>query len=64
MMSFRLMNVPAVYIDLMNRAFKDYFNKFVIVFIDGILVYSKTMKEEGEYLRAVLQLLADKKLHT
>ena len=41
-MSFRLTNTPAFFMDLMNQAFKDYIDKFVIVFIDDILVYAKS----------------------
>ncbi|MCV5004641.1 reverse transcriptase domain-containing protein, partial [Escherichia coli] len=49
--------------DLMNRVFEDYLDKFVIVFIDDILVYSKTKEEHEEHLKAVLLRLAEKKLY-
>ncbi|KAA0051742.1 ty3-gypsy retrotransposon protein [Cucumis melo var. makuwa] len=49
-LSFGLTNAPAVFIDLMNRVFKDFFDTFVIVFIDDILVYSKTEAEHEEHL--------------
>ena len=44
-MSFGLTNAPTAFMDMMNRVFKDYLNKFVIVFIDEILVYSQTEME-------------------
>ena len=46
-MSFGLTNAPAAFMDLMNRVFHEYLDSFVIVFIDDILIYSKT-KEEHE----------------
>ncbi|TYK23874.1 ty3-gypsy retrotransposon protein [Cucumis melo var. makuwa] len=49
-MSFGLTNAPAVFIDLMNRVFKDFLDSFVIVFIDDILIYSKTEAEHEEHL--------------
>jgi hypothetical protein len=51
MMSFGLTNAPAYYMDLMNMDFMEYLDKFIVVFIDGILVYSKS---EEEHLRLVL----------
>ncbi|KAA0045416.1 pol protein [Cucumis melo var. makuwa] len=53
-MSFGLTNAPTVFMDLMNRVFKDFLNTFVIVFIDDILVYSKTEVEHEEHLRHVV----------
>ena len=53
-MPFGLTNAPAAFMDLMNRVFKEFLDKFVIVFIDGILVYSKSHEEHKEYLRVVL----------
>ncbi|GJX73446.1 putative reverse transcriptase domain-containing protein [Tanacetum coccineum] len=50
-MSFGLTNAPAVFMDLMNRVCKPYLDKFVIVFIDDILIYSKSKKEHEEHLR-------------
>nr|GEW57365.1 putative reverse transcriptase domain, aspartic peptidase domain protein [Tanacetum cinerariifolium] len=56
-MPFRLTNVPAVFIDLMNRVCKPYLDKFVIVFINDILVYSKDEEEHGKHLKIILELL-------
>ncbi|GJX35492.1 putative reverse transcriptase domain-containing protein [Tanacetum coccineum] len=56
-MLFGLTNAPAVFMDLMNRVCKPYLDKFVIVFIDNILIYSKNKKEHEEYLKAILELL-------
>nr|GFB47133.1 putative reverse transcriptase domain-containing protein [Tanacetum cinerariifolium] len=56
-MSFGLMNAPAVFMDLMNRVCKPYLDKFMIVFIDDILIYSKDEKEHEEHLKAILEFL-------
>ncbi|KAD5960543.1 hypothetical protein E3N88_12015 [Mikania micrantha] len=56
-MPFGLTNAPAVFMDLMNRVCKPYLNKFVIVFIDDILIYSQTKKDHAEHLRLMLELL-------
>nr|GEW46055.1 hypothetical protein [Tanacetum cinerariifolium] len=56
-MRFGLTNTLAVFIDLMNRVCKPYLDKFVIVFIDDILTYSKNKKEHEEHLKAILELL-------
>nr|GEW98104.1 putative reverse transcriptase domain-containing protein [Tanacetum cinerariifolium] len=61
-MPFGLTNAPAVFMDLMNRVFKPYLDKFVIVFIDDILIYSKNEKEHEEHLKAILGLLKEEKL--
>jgi hypothetical protein len=53
-MSFGLTNAPAYYMDLMNKVFMEYLDKFVIVFIDDILVYSKVEEEHEEHLYLVL----------
>jgi len=52
--AFRLTNVPAAFADLMNRVFKPYLDQFVVVFIDDILVYSKTQEKHASHLREVL----------
>ena len=55
--SFGLTNAPAAFIDLMNRVFRSYVDQFVVVFIDDILVYLKSMEELVYHLRTVLQTL-------
>ncbi|GKD39762.1 putative reverse transcriptase domain-containing protein, partial [Tanacetum coccineum] len=62
-MPFGLTNAPAVFIDLMNRVCKPYLDKFVIVFIDDILIYSKDEKEHEEHLKSILELLKKEKLY-
>ncbi|KAL0539660.1 hypothetical protein IC582_023876 [Cucumis melo] len=62
-MSFGLTNAPAVFMDLMNRVFREFLDTFVIVIIDDILIYSKTEAEHEEHLRMVLQTLRDNKLY-
>nr|GEW97333.1 retrotransposon protein, putative, Ty3-gypsy subclass [Tanacetum cinerariifolium] len=62
-MPFGLTNAPAVFMDLMNRVFHDYLDKSVVVFIDDILVYSKSKEEHEQHLRAVLGILQEKKLY-
>ncbi|KAA0041239.1 pol protein [Cucumis melo var. makuwa] len=62
-MSFGLTNAPAVFMDLMNRVFRAFLDTFVIVFINDILIYSKTEAEHEEHLRMVLQTLRDNKLY-
>nr|GEW61269.1 putative reverse transcriptase domain-containing protein [Tanacetum cinerariifolium] len=62
-MPFGLTNAPAVFMDLMNRVCKPYLEKFVIVFIDGILIYSKDEKEHEEHLKAILESLKREKLY-
>ena len=59
----RMLHTPAIFMDYMNRIFRPYLDKFVVVFIDHILVYSKTEQEQAEHLRLVLQILREKKLY-
>ena len=63
LMLFGLTNAPAAFMDLMNRVFNDYLDKFVVVFIDDILVYSKSHEEHEKHLSLVLQRLRKKKLY-
>ncbi|KAA0056044.1 ty3-gypsy retrotransposon protein [Cucumis melo var. makuwa] len=63
-MSFGLTNALTVFMDLMNRVFREFLDTFVIVFIDDILIYSKTEAEHEDHLRMVLQTLRDNKLYT
>nr|GEY98793.1 hypothetical protein [Tanacetum cinerariifolium] len=62
-MPFGLTNAPAVFMDLMNRVYKPYLDKFVIVFIDDIMIYSKNKEEHGEHLKTILNLLRSEKLY-
>ena len=62
-MSFGLTNAPAVFMELMNRVFKEFLETFVIVFIDDILVYSKSEVEHEEHLREVLTVLRMQRLY-
>ncbi|TYK21848.1 ty3-gypsy retrotransposon protein [Cucumis melo var. makuwa] len=61
--SFGLTNALAVFMDLMNRVFREFLDTFVIVFIDDILIYSKTEAEHEEHLRMVLETLRANKLY-
>ncbi|GJY28803.1 putative reverse transcriptase domain-containing protein [Tanacetum coccineum] len=62
-MPFGLTNAVAVFMDLMNRVCKPYLDKFVIVFIDDILIYSKDEKEHEKHLKVILELLKKEKLY-
>jgi hypothetical protein len=62
-MSFCLTNAPAHFMHLMNSVFMEELDKFVVVFIDDMLVFSKSKKEHEEHLRIVLQQLRDHQLY-
>jgi DNA replication protein DnaC len=62
-MSFGLTNAPAYFMYLMNSVFMTELDKFVVVFIDDILIYSKNEEEHAEHFRIVLQRLRDHKLY-
>nr|GEW94263.1 putative reverse transcriptase domain-containing protein [Tanacetum cinerariifolium] len=62
-MPFGLTNTPTVFMDLMNRVCKPYLDKFVIVFIDDILIYSKDKHEHEEHLKSILELLKKEQLY-
>jgi hypothetical protein len=62
-MYFGLMNAPAFFMYLMNSVFMDYLDKFVVVFIDDILIYSQNEEEHEEHLKRVLQRLWEHQLY-
>jgi hypothetical protein len=61
--SFGLSNAPTIFMCLMNGVFRDYLDKFFIVFLDDILVYSKSEEENEKHLRMVLQVLRENQLY-
>nr|GEW35244.1 hypothetical protein [Tanacetum cinerariifolium] len=62
-MVFGLINLPVVFMDLMNRVCKPYLDKFIIVFIDDILIYSKDEEEHEKHLKIILELLKKERLY-
>ena len=62
-MSFGLTNAPAYFMNLMNKVFMEFLDKFVVVFIDDILIFSKDEEEHEEHLRLVLEKLREHQLY-
>jgi hypothetical protein len=62
-MSFGLTNTPVYFMNLMNKVFMEYLDRFVVVFIDDILIYSKNESDHEQHLRLVLQKLRDNQLY-
>ena len=62
-MPFRLTYAPAVFMDLINRIFREFLDRFVVVFVDDILIYSHSEEEHEEHLRVVLELLRANRLY-
>ena len=62
-MSFGLTNAPAAFMDLMTRVFRPYLDLFVIIFIDDILIYSRSRGDHEQHLRVVLHTLRDQRLY-
>jgi len=62
-MSFGVTNAPAIFMDYMNRIFHEFLDKFMVVFIDDILIYSKNHDEHERHLRIVLQILRQRQLY-
>ena len=58
-MSFGLTNALAIFVDLMNRVFKQYMDLFFIIFIDDFLIYSKSDEEHANHLRVIVHTLKD-----
>ena len=61
-MPFGVTNAPAVFMDYMNRIFHEYLDQFVVIFIDDLLIYSRTPQEHGEHLRIGISVLQEKQL--
>jgi hypothetical protein len=61
--SFGLTNAPAIFMNLMNKIFMPYLDKFVIVFIDDILIYSQNKEGHAKHLRIALQILREHQLY-
>ena len=62
-MPFGLTNAPAAFMDLMHRVFHPYLDRFLVVFVDDILIYYETEEDHEDHLRVVLQTLRDHQLY-
>jgi hypothetical protein len=62
-MSYKLTNAPTVFMDTMNRVFHDYLDQFTVVFIDDLLIYSRTLEEHKDHLQKALERLRREKLY-
>jgi len=62
-MPFGVTNAPAILMDYMNRIFQSCLDKFVLIFIDNILIYSKNREEHVKHLRSVLEILREQQLY-
>ena len=62
-MPFGVTNSPTIFIDLMNKVFSPFLHKFIVIFIDDILTYSKNEEEDVDHLRIMLQTLRREKLY-
>ena len=62
-MPFGVTNAPTIFMDYMNQIFQPYLDKFVVVFIDDILIYSKNKEEHADHLRVVLAVLKEHQLY-
>ena len=62
-MTFELMNAPLAFMDLMHMVFQPYLDQFVMVFMDNVLIYSKSEEDHKGHLRIVLQTLREHQLY-
>ena len=62
-MPFGLTNAPAAFMDIINRVFKPYLDQFVVVYVDDILIYSRTPEEHTHHLRTALEVLRRNELY-
>jgi len=62
-MSFGVTNAPTIFMDYMNQIFRPFLDKFVVVFIDDIVIYYRTREEHAKHLRTFLNILREKQLY-